>query len=79
MKSRTVAFAVAATMPVCSDLAIAAADIPGIPEGKCLLGNPLSINDDNPVNIASEDALKRATAEANSAYEREPTVDSATW
>lgn len=79
MKSRTVAFAVASTMPVCSDIAIAAADISGIPEGKCLLGKPLYTKGDNPVNVASDDALKRATAEAKAAYEREPTVDAATW
>ena len=76
MKFRSIVFALAAVAVLaCSGSAIAATESPGVLEGKSLLGKPLYTKSDNPVNVASVDVLQRATAEAQTDYERRLTVD----
>lgn len=48
-------------------------------QGKDLFGRPMYTRGPNPVNVASTDNLLRAVAEAKAAYERDMTIDSATW
>ncbi len=80
MKLRSAFFALTVgALVACSGFAAAATEGPGVLEGKSLLGKPLYTKSNNPVNVASVDALQRATAEAKAAYDSQLTVDSATW
>lgn len=60
-------------------LAWAQAGEPQVYQGKDLFGRPMYTKGPNPVNVASTDNLLRAVAEAKAAYERDLTIDSATW
>jgi hypothetical protein len=67
-----------------ASLAMAAAPAFGeeaarILQGKSLFGEPLYTSGPNPVNVGETDKLVRAVAEAKAAYERDLTIDSATW
>lgn len=80
MKFRSTFFALmAGVMLACSGPVAAATESAGVLQGKSLLGKPLYTKSKNPVNVASVDALQRATADAKAAYESQMTVDSATW
>lgn len=52
---------------------------PQVYQGKDLFGRPMYTRGPNPVNVGATDNLLRAVAEAKAAYERDMTIDSATW
>lgn len=76
---RTLIAWVAGAGLACLCLPVLAAGQPGSLQGKTLFGEPMYTVGTNPVNVAPDDVLLRAVAEAKAAYETELSVDSATW
>jgi len=50
-----------------------------VPQGTSLFGESLQAEITNPVNVAPNDVLLRAIADAKAAYETEPDIDNTTW